>query len=63
MRIWAIDFEQGCHPWEEPFIRACGFGGQMLAIHPVKKMVISIFSDMDRPHPENIQILFDAFCM
>ena len=48
---------------EEPFIRACGFGGQMLAIHPAKKMVISIFSDMDRSHPENIQILFDAFCM
>lgn len=48
---------------QERFIRACGFGGQMLAIYPAKKIVMSIFSDMDRPHPENLQILSEAFTM
>lgn len=48
---------------EERFIRACGFGGQMLAIFPAKNMVISILSDMDRPHPENLQLLLEASMM
>lgn len=36
---------------------ACGFGGQMLVVAPQKKMIISIFSDMNRPHPENKNVI------
>lgn len=40
-----------------PYFCACGFGGQKLVIIPEKKTVISILSDMDRPHPENMEII------
>ena len=33
------------------------FGGQLLAIIPEQNIVISILSDMDRPHPENKKII------
>ena len=36
-----------------PYFYASGFGGQYLAVIPQNKMIISILSDMDRPHPEN----------
>ncbi|MBD5453512.1 MAG: beta-lactamase family protein [Lachnospiraceae bacterium] len=36
-----------------PYFFASGFGGQYLVVIPQKKMVISILSDMDRPHSEN----------
>lgn len=36
-----------------PYFCASGFGGQYLVVFPQKKMIISILSDMDRPHPEN----------
>lgn len=36
---------------------ACGFGGQKLVVIPQKGMIISILSDMDRPHPENKDII------
>lgn len=36
---------------------ASGFGGQYLAVVPEKNMIISILSDMDRPHPENKEII------
>ena len=36
---------------------ACGFGGQKLVVVPQKEMIISILSDMDRPHPENKGII------
>lgn len=42
---------------EIPYYFASGFGGQYLAIIPHKKMIISILSDMDRPHPENKSII------
>lgn len=40
-----------------PYFCASGFGGQYLIIVPREKMIISILSDMDRPHPENKDIL------
>ncbi len=40
-----------------PYFYASGFGGQYLIIIPEKKVVISILSDMDRPHPENKNII------
>lgn len=40
-----------------PYYYAAGFGGQKLVIVPQKKMVISILSDMDRPHPENKDVI------
>ncbi|WP_167957033.1 serine hydrolase [Anaerosporobacter faecicola] len=40
-----------------PYFYAAGFGGQVLAVIPQKKMIISILSDMDRPHPENKEII------
>ena len=40
-----------------PYFYAAGFGGQMLAVIPQKKMIISILSDMDRPHPENKEVI------
>lgn len=36
---------------------ASGFGGQMLGVIPERGMVISILSNMDRPHPENREII------
>lgn len=36
---------------------ASGFGGQYLAVIPDKKMVISIFCDMDKTHPEAKQLI------
>ena len=36
-----------------PYFFASGFGGQYLTVIPQKKMIISILSDMDRPHSEN----------
>lgn len=38
-------------------LSACGFGGQKLVIIPQKEMTITILSDMDRPHPENTNII------
>lgn len=40
-----------------PYFYAGGFGGQYLTIIPKKKMTISILSDMDRPHPENKDVI------
>lgn len=40
-----------------PYFSACGFGGQKLVVVPQKKMIISILSDMDRPHPENKDVI------
>lgn len=40
-----------------PYFYASGFGGQYLAVIPQKNMTISILSDMDRPHPENKEII------
>ena len=40
-----------------PYFCACGFGGQILTLVPSKKVSISILSDMDRPHPENNELL------
>lgn len=42
---------------EIPYFFASGFGGQYLAVIPQEEMVISILSDMDRPHPENMAII------
>ena len=42
------------------YFSACGFGGQKLAIIPQNKMIISILSDMDRPHTENKDIIEKA---
>lgn len=39
------------------YFSACGFGGQKLVVIPQKGMIISILSDMDRPHPENKDII------
>lgn len=39
------------------YFSACGFGGQKLVVVPQKEMIISILSDMDRPHPENRDII------
>ena len=39
------------------YFSACGFGGQKLVVIPQKEMIISILSDMDRPHPENKDII------
>lgn len=33
-----------------------GFGGQRVLISPEHHVSISLFSDMDRPHPENKKI-------
>ncbi len=44
------------------YFYAAGFGGQYLAIIPEKVMVISILSDMDRPHPENKKII-ECVCL
>ena len=35
------------------YYMASGFGGQIIAVVPDKDMVITILSEMDRPHPEN----------
>ena len=43
-----------------PYFFASGFGGQYLVIIPQKKMVISILSDMDRPHLENKTVIEKA---
>ena len=43
-----------------PYFFASGFGGQYLVVIPQRKMVISILSDMDRPHPENKAIIEKA---
>lgn len=43
-----------------PYFFASGFGGQYLAVIPCKKIIISILSDMDRPHPENKTIIEKA---
>lgn len=43
-----------------PYFCACGFGGQKLVVAPQNKMIISILSDMDRPHPENKDIIEKA---
>lgn len=40
-----------------PYFYASGFGGQYLTVIPQKNMTISILSDMDRPHPENKEII------
>lgn len=40
-----------------PYFCASGFGGQYLAVVPEKNMIINILSDMDRPHPENKEII------
>lgn len=40
-----------------PYYCASGFGGQYLIIIPEEKIIISILSDMDRPHPENRNII------
>lgn len=40
-----------------PYFYASGFGGQYLVVIPQKNMTISILSDMDRPHPENKEII------
>lgn len=40
-----------------PYFCASGFGGQYLIIVPQKNMIISILSDMDRPHPENKDVI------
>ena len=40
-----------------PYFFASGFGGQYLVVIPQKKMVISILSDMDRPHSENKNVI------
>lgn len=45
---------------ENGYFFASGFGGQYLAVIPQKKMIISILSDMDRPHPENKSIVEQA---
>lgn len=42
---------------EIPYYYAAGFGGQILAVIPQRNIVISILSDMDRPHPENSEII------
>lgn len=44
------------------YFYAAGFGGQYLAIIPEKAIVISILSDMDRPHPENKKII-ECVCL
>lgn len=44
------------------YFYAAGFGGQYLAVIPEKAMVISILSDMDRPHPENMKII-ESVCL
>ena len=40
-----------------PYFYASGFGGQYLIIIPQRKVIISILSDMDRPHPENKSVI------
>lgn len=45
-----------------PYFYAAGFGGQYLAVIPGNAMVISILSDMDRPHPENKKII-ECVCL
>lgn len=40
-----------------PYFCACGFGGQKLVVVPQNKMIIIILSDMDRPHPENKDVV------
>lgn len=40
-----------------PYFYSSGFGGQYLTIAPQHNMVISMLSDMDRPHPENKKII------
>jgi len=45
---------------EMPYFFASGFGGQYLVIIPHKKMIISVLSDMDRPHPEHKTIIEKA---
>ena len=49
---WRVD---NCS--EIPYYYTSGFGGQYLAIVPQNNMVISMLSDMDRPHPENKKII------
>lgn len=45
---------------KKPYFFASGFGGQYLVIIPREKMIISILSDMDRPHSENKTIIEKA---
>lgn len=40
-----------------PYFCASGFGGQYLIVVPQKSMIISMVSDMDRPHPENKDVI------
>lgn len=40
-----------------PYFFASGFGGQYLIIIPQKKMIISILSDIDKPHLENKAVI------
>lgn len=49
---WWLEIDSGI-----PYFYASGFGGQYLAVIPQKKMTISILSDMDRPHPENKDVI------
>lgn len=44
---WWITSYSGC-----TCFLAAGFGGQILAVIPGKKMIISILCDMNQPHPE-----------
>lgn len=46
---------------ETPYFCASGFGGQYLVVVPEKHLVISLMSDMDRPHPENRKIIESMF--
>ena len=38
------------------YYMASGFGGQIIGIIPGKDLVVTILSEMDRPHPENKEI-------
>ena len=46
--------------FRNPVFFASGFGGQYLAVIPQLEMILSILSDMDRPHPENKTIIEKA---
>ena len=44
---------------DRDIVKATGFGGQILSVDPRSKQVVCILSDMDRPHPENRNVMFE----
>ena len=53
---YGLGWWTGCYQ-EMEYYMVSGFGGQILAVIPDKKIIVSILSEMDRPHPENKEII------